>query len=126
MELGQVVWAKYAECRPWPAKVIKKRKPSAKHSHLVPVIFFGPEDEFAWVEEDNVLPLTPETIVDFTGGKVRPKGTSRCAPVPLPHSRAPRRMMRATWRQSDWPSSARRGPVRPRSAPPALLRTRRW
>eukprot|EP00035_Acanthoeca_spectabilis_P017455 m.365981 g.365981 ORF g.365981 m.365981 type:complete len:716 (-) comp16658_c1_seq1:352-2499(-) len=64
--IGLNVWAKIVESRPWPAYVINKRRPTAKHKDLCPVHFYGPEEEFSWVEPDCVIPLTADNIVEFS------------------------------------------------------------
>lgn len=64
--MGINVWAKLVDCRPWPAYVITKRRPSAKHKNLIPVNFYGEEEEFAWIKEENIMEMTPDNLVDFS------------------------------------------------------------
>eukprot|EP00040_Diaphanoeca_grandis_P015860 m.81472 g.81472 ORF g.81472 m.81472 type:complete len:210 (-) comp25421_c1_seq2:63-692(-) len=66
LPVGINVWAKLQDCRPWPGYVIQKRRPSAKHKNLIPINFFGELEEFAWVEPDNILPLTNQNIVEYS------------------------------------------------------------
>eukprot|EP00038_Savillea_parva_P014154 m.10162 g.10162 ORF g.10162 m.10162 type:complete len:891 (-) comp2719_c0_seq1:192-2864(-) len=63
--VGLNVWAKIVQSRPWPAYVIEKRRPSAKHKDLCPVHFYGPVEEFSWVEPDCIIPLTADNLVEF-------------------------------------------------------------
>jgi hypothetical protein len=45
--------------------VIEKRKPNNKYADQVPVHFYGEEEEFAWVPEWNVLPITSSSLRHF-------------------------------------------------------------
>eukprot|EP00041_Stephanoeca_diplocostata_P031997 m.1011971 g.1011971 ORF g.1011971 m.1011971 type:complete len:712 (+) comp24064_c0_seq11:425-2560(+) len=63
---GQHVWAKIVDCRPWPAYVIKKRRPTSKHKDLIPVHFYGSIEEFSWVQSDSIIPITADNLVEFS------------------------------------------------------------
>ncbi|EGD75017.1 hypothetical protein PTSG_07242 [Salpingoeca rosetta] len=58
------VWAKVEGFRPWPGKVMKKRK-TTRFKRGVPVMFFGEDDEFSWIEQHQMLPIQPNTIAEF-------------------------------------------------------------
>eukprot|EP00051_Salpingoeca_urceolata_P029028 m.488746 g.488746 ORF g.488746 m.488746 type:complete len:941 (+) comp26042_c0_seq1:477-3299(+) len=62
---GLNVWAKMEECRPWPGRVIRKRKPTVQHRDHVAVMFYGEEDEFAWIKQDHIVALTMHNLQEF-------------------------------------------------------------